>query len=82
MVESGRCVLERSLSQGGRRVVDAVALTESDYVAELTNPNSVLTTNHVIVINGRRFEVQDVQREGNAGMFTYAALNEEGPRNV
>lgn len=79
-VESGRCALNRSVTQGGERVAGTIALTDSDYTAELTNPESVLTTNHLIVINGREFDVKDVQRDGNAGMFTYAALNERGPR--
>lgn len=79
-VESGRCVLERRNSTGGVRIAEQVVIAESDYIAELSSPTSVLTTNHIIAINGRRFDVQDVQREGNAGMFTYAALKEEGPR--
>ena len=79
-VESGRCVLERRNSTGGVRIADQIVLAESDYIAEISDPESVLTTNHIITINGRRFDVQDVQREGNAGMFTYAALKEEGPR--
>lgn len=79
-VESGRCVLERRNNTSGVREISQMILTESDYLAELSNPESVLTTNHIIAINGRRFDVQDVQREGKAGMFTYAALNEKGPR--
>ena len=80
IVETGTCSLERSMTQGGERVVDAVVLTESDYTVEISSPESLLTTNHVLVINGRTFDVIDVQREGKAGMFTYAAVNEEGPR--
>ena len=76
--ETGRCVLERAGS-GGVKVASGIVLTESDYTAELPL-GSVLTTNHVITINGRAFEVTDVQREGNAGMFTYAAINEKGTR--
>ena len=78
-MESGRCVLDRRGAKGVR-IANQIVLADSDYVAELSRPNSVLTTNHIIAINGRRFDVQDVQREGKAGMFTYAALNEEGPR--
>ena len=77
--ETGRCVLDRSNTQGGVKVASGIVLTESDYTAELPL-ESVLTTNHVITINGREFEVTDVQREGNAGMFTYAAINEKGTR--
>lgn len=80
LAESGTCVLERRNSTAGRRLLDGIALTDSDYTAELTDPESVLTTNHRLYINSRLFEVVDVQRDGLAGMFTYAALNEEGPR--
>lgn len=81
LIESGRCVLERrGTSAGGIRIAEQIVLTESHYIAEITDPESVLTTNHNLVINGRAFDVVDVQREGEAGMFTYAALEEKGPR--
>lgn len=80
LVESGTCLLQRSQTQGGERVIDAVVLTQSDYTVEISDPESVLSTSNVLKVNGRTFDVIDVQREGKAGMFTYAAVNEEGPR--
>lgn len=79
-IESGRCELQTfSPNWGGVMVRSGVVMTEARYVIEILPP-TVISSSHVVYVNGRRFEVQNVVRDGNAGMFTYAALDEKGPR--
>lgn len=78
--ETGRCSLTSySPNWGGIQVPGGIVMTNTPYSVELPI-DSVLTTNHVITINGREFTVENVVRAGNDGMFTYAALNEKGAR--
>lgn len=82
LVESGRCAFQTySPTWGGEKIASGVFLADTKYAVELPR-DTALTTNHVIAVNGRRFDVSNVVRPGNSDMFTYAALDEEGPRNV
>lgn len=74
--ESGRCELRTfSANWGGEGVTGPYPTAEARFEVELPL-DTVLTTDHILRINGRKFEVSNVVRGGNAEMFTVAALDE------
>lgn len=79
VVESGRCALDMTSMKGGETVRDDIGLVETAYTAELPR-TSIATPSHTLKINGRTFDVVDVKRDGNFGMFTMVACEEAGPR--
>lgn len=74
--ESGRCELQTfSPRTGGERVVGAIPTIDKPYVLEMPR-DTAISTNDVVYVNGRKFEVSNVVHPGKADMFTYAAIDE------
>ena len=76
--ESGRCELRAvSARSGGEGVTGPYPTSEARLEAELPL-ETILNTDHLLYVNGRKFGVSNVVRGGKAEMFTVAALDEEG----
>ena len=76
--ESGRCELRAvSARSGGEGVAGPYPTSEARLEAELPL-DTILNTDHLLYVNGRKFGVSNVVRGGKAEMFTVAALDEEG----
>ncbi len=76
VVESGRCSLDVARYRGSESVAGSGVVTSiAAYTAELPI-DSVLTASDTLAINGRAFNVIDVKRGGEMGLFTEATLEE------
>ena len=76
LVESGRCELRTfSANSGGEGVTGPYPTAEARFEIDLPL-DTVLNTDHVVYVNGRKFGVSNVVRGGKAEMFTVAALDE------
>ncbi len=77
-IESGDCVLRVDTNRSGQRVSSDLVVTTTAYVAELPIASMLMTTD-TLKVNGRTFDVQDVKRGGEWGLFTQVQMVEHMP---
>lgn len=77
IVETGPCRLDASALRPDERIVGARAGGDINYIATLPY-DTTLTNGDVLLVNGRRFEVEGVAKPGKLGIVTTAVLRERG----
>ena len=77
VVEEGRCVLEVRNIMGGERQTAGGSLMTTVSRYSVTMPiASVVKTDDTLIVNGRRFDVKDVKRGGDWGLFANVDVEE------